>query len=275
MFEELGGALPRFRRYERELPMTPTLKDALLNVYNEIIVFCAHSIAFFQNNPNINKGRYAWAKFNSDFSKGISQLRHYSRLVDEKADMIRLSRETKSAETVEAIKNLQVSASTDLNIPCYMIPYGFNMKFFGRTAEIDTLKRNLCPNDEGRGLRVIAIYGTGGVGKTQLALHYANTTMDLYDVVIWIPAENQIKMIQALSKFAAKFGLPQAESNEDNYQSIQNVKDWLNTSGKTFLLIFDNCESQDLLEQLWPSSTKGSVIITCRAHSIASKRRQD
>lgn len=272
MFEELGRALPRFRRYEQELPMTPTLEDALLNTYTEIIVFCAHSIAFFRNNPNINQSRHAWTKFSSNFSKDISNLRHYSRLVDEKADMIRLSRETKTADTVEAIRNLQISKQREINLPCYMVPYGLNVRFFGRTAETDILKRSLCPRDNCESMKVMAIYRTGGVGKTQLALHYANTSMNIYDVVIWIPAENQIKMTQALARFAAKLGLPQAESSEDDYQSVQNVRDWLNTSGKTFLLIFDNVEHHDLLDQLWPASSKGSVIITCRSHSLALKR---
>lgn len=42
--------------------------------------------------------------------------------------------------------------------------------------------------------------------------------------------------------------------------------------GKTFLLIFDNMEHHDLLDQPWPASSKGAVLITCRSHSLASKR---
>lgn len=130
-----------------------------------------------------------------------------------------------------------------------MIPCGLNIRFFGRSAETDILKRNLHPNDNSERLKVTAIYGLGGVGKTQLALHYANNAMDLYDVIIWIQVKNQIKMTQALSKFAAKLGLPNVRGREDGYQSTQNVNDWLNTSGKTFL-VFDNVEHHDLLEQI-------------------------
>jgi hypothetical protein len=272
MFEELGCALPRFRKYEQELPMTPTLEDALSATYTEIIVVCAHSIAFFRNNPNVAKSRNAWLTFSSDFSKAISELRRCSRIVDEMADMIRLSRESHSADTIEALKNLQDAQGKEMNLPCHMIPYGLNLRFFGRSLETDVLKRGLDPQENRKQLKAMSIYGFGGAGKTQLALHYANTCMELYDVVIWIPAETQIKITQALANFATKLGLPKAEGTEDDYQSIQKVRDWLNTSGKTFLLVFDNVEHHEILEQIWPSSTKGSVIITCRSRSVASKR---
>lgn len=272
MFEELNRALPRFRKYEQELPITRALEEALVATYTEIIIFCAHSIAFFRNNPNITHSRNAWSRFSNEFPKVIKNVRHYSRVVDETADMIRLTRETNSADTIDAINFLQDSKAKEMNIPCHMIPYGLNSKFFGRSVENHTLKELVDPEESTKGLKVVSVYGTGGVGKTQLALHYANTSMKLFDVIIWIPSDTQIKFTQTLSKFASKLGIPRAEETEDEYQSIQKVRDWLNVSGKTFLLIFDNVEDHQILEQLWPASTNGSVIITCRSHSIAMKR---
>ncbi|KAJ5706896.1 Tetratricopeptide-like helical [Penicillium malachiteum] len=37
ILEELGRALPRFRKYEQELPITAELEDTLLSTYTEII----------------------------------------------------------------------------------------------------------------------------------------------------------------------------------------------------------------------------------------------
>jgi hypothetical protein len=275
MFEELGRALPRFRKYEQELPITKALEEALVATYTEIILFCAHSISFFRNNPNIAHSRSAWSRFSNEFPKVMTNIRHYSRVVDETADMIRLSRETHSADTIDAMSFLQDSKPKEMNIPCYMIPYGLNNRFFGRPLENDTLKSLLDPDRGTKNMKVVSIYGAGGVGKTQLALHYANTSAELFDVVVWIPSETQIKFTQSLAKFASKLGIPKAEDAEDEYQSIQKVRDWLNVSGKTFLLIFDNVEDHKILEQLWPASTNGSVIITCRSHSVATKRTAD
>lgn len=137
---------------------------------------------------------------------------------------------------------------------------------------MDLLRKELDPRETHEQLKVIAIYGTGGVGKTQVALHYANTSLQLYDVIIWIPAETQIKITQALANFATNIGPRKTEDVEDDYQSIQKVRNWLSTSGRTFLLIFDNVEHPEILEQIWPASIRGSVIITCRSQSVASKK---
>jgi predicted ATPase len=110
------------------------------------------------------------------------------------------------------------------------------------------------------------------VGKTQLALNYANLSRDLYDAIAWIQADTQTKLVQGLAAFASKLGLPKEAGGEDDYQSIQKVKDWLNNSGKTFLLIFDNVEDVRILSQIWPSSSKGSVIITSRSPAVAARR---
>jgi hypothetical protein len=251
--------------------MTETLENALFDMYNEILVFCAHAITFFRNNPNVGRSRNAWSQFSRDFAQVILNVRSYSRRVDEAADMIRLSRETHTAETVAALQGLQGLRIANVNLPCFMIPYGLNLRFFGRAAELHTVKETLDPNTNSAQLRVIAIHGLGGVGKSQLALHYANTSMKVYEVIAWIPVETQIKLVQALSSLATKLGLIK-ETSEDDYQSVQKVRDWLNTSEKPFLLIFDNVDKIELLDQIWPASEKGSIIITTRSPSVASKR---
>ncbi|KAM5466968.1 hypothetical protein MauCBS54593_005587 [Microsporum audouinii] len=276
MFDEMGRAFPRFCRDKPELPLTSGLENALLSTYTEIILLCAHSISYFQNNPNPGK-REVWSTFSTGVSQRILRIQLYSRLADEAADMIRLSGESKTSDTATAMENLQITQlhPTGMNIPCYMIPYASNVKFFGRSTEVEILRIFLDPNKSRENLKAIAICGTGGIGKTQLALHYANTAMDSYDVVVWIPAETKIKMTSALSKFVAKLGLPQAEGNEGDYRSIQIVWDRLRTSRKTFLLIFDNLRQHNLLDEIWPTSVQGSIIITCRSNSLAWKWTSD
>jgi predicted ATPase len=126
-------------------------------------------------------------------------------------------------------------------------------------------------------MKVMSIHGLGGVGKTQLALNYANTSLKLFEVIVWVPSGTQIKMTQALSAFAKKIGLnvPKADETEDNSQAAQKVRDWLNMSNNNFLLVFDNVEASDLLLQVWPSSSKGSILITTRSSSVAWKRATD
>ena len=77
--------------------------------------------------------------------------------------------------------------------------------------------------------------------------------------------------MQSLTSLAKKLGLADGES-EDDYQCVQKVRDWLNTTTKPFLLIFDNVDNVELLNQIWPASSRGSIIITTRSPSQAAKR---
>lgn len=180
LFEELVRALPRFRHYERELYMTEAFEKALLAAYMETITVFAHSIAFFRNNPNSARRGVHWSNFSNGISEVISNLRRCSTLVDKTADTtIRISREARTAETPDVIKPLQDRREKEINLPCYMIPYGLNLRFYGRSVETQVLREGLDPQRKPEGLKAMAIHGLGGVGKTQLALHYANTSLRL------------------------------------------------------------------------------------------------
>lgn len=273
MLEKLHQTLPKYCKYEKELPMTKALEDALSDMYTEIIIFCACAITFFWNNPNASIKRPAWSQFNRQFLKTIEDLKLQSRRVDEEVDMIRMRREAMTAETIEVMKSLKETKLEDqVKLPCHMIPFGLNPRFFSRDHEVDMVRKTLDPVQGYEKLQVMSIHGLGGVGKSQIALHYANTSMKTYDVIAWIPSETQVKMTQALSKLAKKLGLPKGDDSEDDYQASLKVKDWLNESGRSFLLIFDNVEQIDILLQVWPSSEKGSILITTRSPSVASKR---
>src|SRR5947199_10791190 len=69
----------------------------------------------------------------------------------------------------------------------FMVPYQRNPYFKGRTELLETLHSKLCEILPDRYNHRIALYGLGGVGKTQLALEYVNRHWDkkTYDQVYW------------------------------------------------------------------------------------------
>ncbi|KAH7323125.1 P-loop containing nucleoside triphosphate hydrolase protein [Stachybotrys elegans] len=172
---------------------------------------------------------------------------------------------------MQAVADIRVP--DHVRLPCHMVPYGLNLRFFGREAELDTLRAILNPAPDSSSLRAVGIHGLGGVGKSQLALHYANTSMHLYDVIAWIPSKTQHQIVHALSSLSSKLGLAWGGGDSaDDYQTTQTLRDWLNMSNRSFLLIFDNVENAEILDQIWPASNKGSIIITTRSPIQASRR---
>lgn len=164
----------------------------------------------------------------------------------------------------------QVSGNPSL--PLYLVPYGSNLRFFGRSSELETLKETLDPSQAMTSPRAIGIHGLGGVGKSQLALRYANVSREIYPVIAWIAADDQILIKEGLSNLALRLGIASSETKNDTYPLVSKVRDWLNAFKQPFLLIFDNLDDAGLLQKIWPSNNQGSIIITTRSPLEASMR---
>ena len=158
MLEELRHTLPRYRKYEQELPISDAIANSLSAMYTEIIIFCAKTITFFRNNPNVGKSRNAWSEFNSEFLKTIVNLREHSRRVDEEVDLICLKREANMAETLAVMSHLRgVKLDDGLVIPRHSIPYGLNPRFYGREMEGAKLREALNPREGKERMKVLSI----------------------------------------------------------------------------------------------------------------------
>lgn len=70
------------------------------------------------------------------------------------------------------------------------LPFGSNPHFSGRSAEIKELHELLWSEPAFAELRVVAIHGLGGVGKTELALQFAWQAIHerAYGAVFWLKA---------------------------------------------------------------------------------------
>ena len=144
--------------------------------------------------------------------------------------------------------------------PVFSVLHPRNRNFVGRERLLASLHESLV-GDNPMG-RVQAVYGMGGVGKSQLALEYAYRHRGDYGIVWWVPAEDAATATLHLAKLAGRLGIRLAPGSVTPEDVRAALHDELN--GRTdWLLIFDNADSPDEIAALLPDRS-GSVIITSR-----------
>jgi hypothetical protein len=129
----------------------------------------------------------------------------------------------------------------------------------GRHDELGELQR---PTSSEPHATVQVLHGIGGIGKTQLALRYAQIhAMNGKVKVGWhLDAGNRNYIVSGLARLGVELGLPTsgdiADSARNALREIERRGNWL--------LIFDDVHQQEDLQGLLPLGSVGKVIITSR-----------
>ncbi|KAK3294429.1 tetratricopeptide repeat domain-containing protein [Chaetomium fimeti] len=179
----------------------------------------------------------------------------------------------------------------DLTLPCFtMGAYQKNPKFFGRGEILQTIDEVLLPDGgpgaegmEYNNLKFFALCGLGGVGKTQIAVEYAYSRRDRFDAVFWVAADDKNILTQEFAHIAVSLGLVDQDAAQDLQDCCHQVKGWLSnpvrshdtvqqpSNEASWLLIFDNVDKVEVLEDFWPSTGIGSVLLTSRDGAAKSQ----
>jgi hypothetical protein len=132
-----------------------------------------------------------------------------------------------------------------------------NPRFTGRDGLLTELRKRLHAGEAT--LVVQALYGLGGVGKTQLALEYAHRFAADYDLVWWIDAEQPVLIPEQLAALAARLNLAPGPTVT---QTVERLLAELRGRGR-WLLVFDNAERPADVADYRPGGA-GHVLITSR-----------
>ncbi|MDX3517389.1 FxSxx-COOH system tetratricopeptide repeat protein [Streptomyces scabiei] len=143
-----------------------------------------------------------------------------------------------------------------------------NTTFTGRSVILDDLREQLRGGMSVVLPRPQALFGLGGVGKTQLALEYVHRFMADYDVVWWISAEHVDNVVDSLALLGSHIGAP---GGEDMALASQEAVQMLARGVPTtrWLLVFDNADDPRLLSPFLPLGGGGHIIVTSRNQSWA------
>jgi tetratricopeptide (TPR) repeat protein len=155
--------------------------------------------------------------------------------------------------------------------PVWNVPYRRNPAFTGREQDLAVLADQL-----GRGAATAvtqAVQGSGGIGKTALAVEYAYQHRSEFDTVWWVRAEEPASLISDYAALAGALGLPAAGEADQQVVAAAVVRSWLDGHDR-WLLILDNAQDPDTLTGLRPPLARlvdllppvlhGQVLVTSR-----------
>lgn len=142
----------------------------------------------------------------------------------------------------------------------FLVPDG-TPRFFGREEQLSEIDRFFS---SGKPPRKAAVWGMGGVGKTQIAIFYAHARRGNYRHVFFIPSDTALLLDNHFSEICRKLELPvstwpDARPNDFRFA----LRDWMaKTDG--WLAIFDNADDLDVVKPYLPEIIAGHILLTTR-----------
>jgi hypothetical protein len=88
--------------------------------------------------------------------------------------------------------------------------------------------------------KIVALFGMGGVGKTQVAIEYVITHKEKYKAVFWITATDRASLLLGFQEITLKTKCVSTEAT-DAISIAQEVLKWLENQ-RRWLLILDNID---------------------------------
>jgi tetratricopeptide (TPR) repeat protein len=172
----------------------------------------------------------------------------------------------------KALSRLYDELETE-SISAYTIPFSRNPQFVGRESQLALLESKLFRDNE-KTTRV-AIQGSGGTGKSQLALELAYRTKEEYKScsIFWIDASEPDAFYQAYSNIAQKLDIHRGSDEQVDVRQLVKLE-LSRKNTRQWLLIIDNADDLNLgsaqsLVDYFPQSNMGSIILTSTSSDAA------
>ncbi|CAH0054254.1 unnamed protein product [Clonostachys solani] len=189
----------------------------------------------------------------------------------------------------QASSNARLHIDKQARIP-FTVPYSSNENFIGRIDILRQLESWFDLSNINRTWQPrIALYGLGGIGKTQIAIQFTYWLRRRYpDVAVyWVHASSADRFRQSFTSIAQECSIPGLDDPENDVLAL--VKAWLGSKDNgRWLLVIDNADDEALftthqqtsvssprssgnLGGFIPDCANGNILITTRNKKAGSR----
>jgi hypothetical protein len=231
MVKTIGIKLEYMNETMQSLKNTEQKKNVYVEVSKELVKLWLKIITAFRDSDLTGLKDTTWNIITSQFQTVLSQL---EEAADRMTRILSLPLSKYHADDFHRLQALlQEEASGTTKTPGqelpHLLPSSKNIRFFGREEELAKIHSYIGPRPDQQSLLSTAIYGIGGVGKSQIALTYAHKhTLD-YDAIFWVHAQTLVSLEQSFTEVVRLLGLGLADQDGQNRIVLL---DWLQKTGK-------------------------------------------
>ncbi|MCJ1460233.1 hypothetical protein MMC28_010612, partial [Mycoblastus sanguinarius] len=182
------------------------------------------------------------------------------------------------------VKGLQPALGSSRTVkPLFMIPFTKDPKFINRVEVFKNIEERTKTQSR------VALSGTGGVGKSQIAIEYCYRFRETHPHahVVWVHSSTAQRLKQAYRDIARTLTLP--GWNDPRVDTLCSVFEWFNEADNVqWLMVLDNADDLDIffakptstvadsertvsLIDYLPQSSQGLMLITTRDTRIGGR----
>lgn len=217
------GKPARLQRLSRCVPLSPSL-----------LTFDPYS-AF--DNPGsswlsgtLGEPTDPWSDLDNDFNKSKTDIDH---IIITLRNLAEVAAHPPTASETSSLALFPTISREEVQFPILLLPIPDNPGFIGRVSLLERMDQHLNPSRKEVGFRCFTVYGTGGFGKTQVALKYAYRHRDAYDAIFWIDSETPVSTRQSFLEVALILRLPGVDKRDNAEQVRIAVDTWLRTTSQS------------------------------------------
>ncbi|OBT62906.1 hypothetical protein VE03_07906 [Pseudogymnoascus sp. 23342-1-I1] len=252
------------------------LKQAILDVFKALIFFWAGASRYMREHKPGSKlsvgsvTNFLDQSFEETFKRMDSAVRNLYELAAIKAIGLGERRSNYQDEIMASAfstRHTLFQESPYLEAQLRQLPYDNTDSFFGRNDVLDKISLALDPSARNK-QQYFTLSGLGGVGKSSVALAYANRSVCKYDAIFWVRAETEASLFQSFADIALNLDIPDASRTAAPSENRDLLISWFIKCNMTWLLVLDNVEDLKLVNAFIPSFG-GSILITTRRSQVA------
>lgn len=184
----------------------------------------------------------AWPQVHKKFEESLKRIKKRCQQIKEKVEALTSVQPRRPADLLKELDrlgllspsgNLASGLENQSIFPCDNIPFTPNPHFSGRGEELDCIRSHFGDILTSTSFCSFALYGAGGIGKTQTALSFAHEQVSRsISAVLWLNCETGLSIAQSFYEVAEMLQLEGISEDVNTNQNRFLVLKWLRKTCK-------------------------------------------